>query len=92
MKNKSKIILIILAVILAVVGGLFIYEVKKEHHYTPVTAEIVLDNPDVIKETFIIKDGVMPALNLAEHLSVVSDVENGTANLETTKKVFGFYG
>ncbi|MBR5306602.1 MAG: Ig-like domain-containing protein, partial [Oscillospiraceae bacterium] len=91
MKNKFKIIIFISAIILAVVGGLFIYEVKKEHHYTPVTAEIVIDSEDTIKNAFIIKDGVMPTLNLSEHLTFVSDVENGTANLETTKKVFGFY-
>ena len=91
MKNKLKIIILISAIILAVVGGLFIYEVKKEHHYTPVTAEIVIDNKDAIKNAFIIKDGIMPTFNLAEHLTFISDVENGTANLETTKKVFGFY-
>ncbi len=91
MKNKSKIIILILVAILVIVGGLFIYEVKKEHHYTPVTAEIVIDSEDTIKNAFIIKDGVMPTLNLAEHLKFISDVENGTENLETTKKVFGFY-
>ncbi len=91
MKNKFKIIILILICILVLAGGFFIYEVKKEHHYTPVTAEIVIDNEDTIKNAFIIKDNVMPTLNLAEHLTFVSDVENGTANLETTKKVFGFY-
>jgi len=91
MKNKFKIIILILICILVLVGGFFIYEVKKEHHYTPVTAEIVIDNEDTIKNAFIIKDGVMPTLNLSEHLTFVSDVENGTANLETTKNVFGFY-
>ena len=91
MKNKFKIIILISICILVVVGGLFIHEVKKEHHYTPVTAEIVIENEDTIKNAFIIKDGIMPALNLAEHLTFVSDVEKGTANIETTKKVFGFY-
>ena len=91
MKNKFKIIILLSVIILAIIGGLFIYEVKKEHHYTPVTAEIVIDSEDNIKNAFIIKDGVMPTLNLAEYLTFVSDVENGTANLETTKKVFGFY-
>lgn len=91
MKNKFKTTVLTLIGLVVLFGGLFVYEVKKEHHYTPKTAEIVIDNEDIIKNAFIIKDGVMPSFNLAEHLSFISDVENGTANLETTKKVFGFY-
>lgn len=91
MKNGFKTITLTFLGLAVLFGGLFVYEVKKEHRYTPKTAEILIDNEDIIKNAFIIKDGVMPSFNLAEHLSFISDVENGTAKLETTKKVFGFY-
>lgn len=86
----KKIIIFLLAVIVSV-GGLFVYEVKKEHPYTPQTAEIIMDSDKISDKTFIIKDGQPVVFNLAEQLTFVSDLEKGTANLPVTKKVFGFY-
>lgn len=91
MNNKIKNIVIGLVLAIAVTGGLFVYEVNKEHHYTPKTAEILVENREQLKTEFIMKDNETAQIALAQKLSFVSDVENGTANLESTKKVFGFY-
>ena len=91
MNSKLKKIIIIVLILLICTGGLFIYEVKKEHHYTPQTAEIVFDNAAAVKDAFILKDSTAVKFDLSEHIKYVSDVENGTANLTEKKKVFGFY-
>lgn len=91
MGKITKKIIIVLILVLVCTGAAFIYEVKKEHRYTPQTAEIVLNDADALKTAFMLKDETAVTFNLAQQLTFVSDVENGTAELETTKKVFGFY-
>ena len=90
MSSVKKLIILLLTTAICV-GGLFIYEVKKEHHYAPQTDEIILNNPDILADAFIMKGDTPVEINLSDIITFVSDVENGTANLETTKKVFGFY-
>lgn len=85
-----KIIAFLLAAAV-LVGGLFAYEVNKKHHYIPQTAEIKFDDIAITDKTFILQDGENIAFDLKTYMTFVSDVENGTANLETIKKVFGFY-
>jgi len=91
MSKKAKRILIILISIFICIAGLFIYEVKKEHHYTPQTAEILIEDETIFNDIFLIRGDTPVEFNLADHLTFVSDVEKGTVNLETRKKVFGFY-
>jgi len=91
MSKKAKRILIILISILICISGLFIYEVKKEHHYTPQTAEILIEDETIFNDTFLIRGDTPVEFNLADHLTFISDVEKGTANLEKRKKVFSFY-
>lgn len=91
MGKKITKILSVIAVAVLVVGGLFVYEVNREHHYTPQTAEIQIKSQDRLDSAFMLRDGEDTVVDLSEHISFVSDVEKGTANLETTKKVFGFY-
>lgn len=91
MNKKVRVIIVALICIIVCTVGLFIYEVKKEHHYTPQTAEILLRDEDALKNAFMLKDDSTASFNIAEHITFVSDVENLTANLETRKKVFGFY-
>ena len=89
MSRTKKIISLLLSVTVCICA-LFVYEVNKEHHYAPKTAEIIIAENRINDSTFILQDGTVD-FALADHITFVSDVENGTANLETTKKVFGFY-
>lgn len=89
-KNVKRRLIAVVAAAVCICGR-FIYEVNREHHYTPVTAEIVPEKKDILQTAFVLKDNAPVELNLSQHLRFVSDVENGSANLETKKKVFGFY-
>ncbi|MBE6887900.1 MAG: hypothetical protein E7484_05725 [Ruminococcaceae bacterium] len=91
MNNKLKKVIIIILALLICTGTLFIYEVKKEHHYTPQTAEIVFDDTEHIKNALILRDNTPANFNLSEHLTFISDIEKRTAGLAEKKKVFGFY-
>lgn len=91
MNGKLKKIAGVLAVFLICVIGLFVYEIKKEEHYTPHTAEIVFDEEKFPATALVLKERGTENFNLADCLTFLSDVDNGTANLEATKRVFGFY-
>ena len=91
MKNNIKKVIILTAALVAGVAGLFVYQVQKVRHYTPQTAEIIVSNHDVIETAFMLKNDEPVSFSLAEHLTFISDVENGTAVLPDKKTVFGFY-
>lgn len=88
MSRTKKIISLLLSVTICI-GALFVYEVNKEHHYAPKTARIIIAENRINDSTFILQDGTVD-FALAYHITFVSDVENGTANLETTKKCLVF--
>jgi len=90
MGTFKKITAILVATVICICG-FFVYEVKRKHHYTPRTAEIILNDEAGLENAFMLKDGVPVEFNMAEQITFLSDIEKGTANLETTKKVFGFY-
>ena len=89
--GKMKKIISVLAVFFICITGIFIYEVRKEEHYVPHTGEIVFDDQKFPATALVLKEQGTENFNLADCLTFLSDVDNGTANLETTKKVFGFY-
>ncbi len=92
MSKKLKIILVSALLIVCFTACVFIYQINKPHHYTPVTSEIILNNEESIKIPFLLNDGESEIeINLGNSLSFVSDIENNTANLEETQRVFGFY-
>lgn len=90
MKNKVKLLFVILLCVLLCIIGLFFYEINKKHHHIPKTAEILIDN-DALNNAVVIKENTKPQVNINEFVTFVSDIENNTANLETKKKFFGFY-
>ncbi len=89
-KIKITIISIILIALLAVI--FFVWEVNKTHYYTPITSEMHISDSSILKSAFLLTESESTIeVPLKENINFVSDVDNQTAKLSTTKIVFGFY-